>query len=174
FQLFIRDPVTNLNIAHQRNVNNNNSTEYLWRLKLFPNVGDKKSTEFVSLYLEAIQTHYERQNGITEVNFEFNGVNADYGFARLKIYIPMKSYLPNLPEMDLSVRAEIFDDLTTTTTTTMTHGEDSTHRVILAARSEYFERLLSGEWLEDSLNLDLLKDVYSKADMLNINELTFM
>ncbi|CAG8530820.1 2328_t:CDS:1, partial [Diversispora eburnea] len=268
-----------LNIANQRNVNNNNSIDYLWRLKLFPNGVDKKSAEFISLYLEAIQTQYERQNGIIgrhkkfrlalyrlgreqlntiqepnliidrhilETNFEFNGVNADYGFARiisLKDLYPNESYLPNLPEMDLMVRAEIFDDLTTTTTTTMTHGEGSSlmnvipeyyinsllpferffsenlfcdveflfdcgsnlkaHRVILAARSEYFERLLGGEWLEghmktitikdmpylafrcivyhlytgkleDGLNFDLLKDVYSKADMLNINELTFM
>ncbi|CAG8444929.1 5549_t:CDS:1 [Acaulospora morrowiae] len=257
----------NLNVRSvSGNSNNPNNTDYLWRLKLFPNGVDKKSTEFISLYLEAIQTQYEKQNGITgrhkkfrlalyrldqdhlntiqtpfliidrhilETNFEFNGVNADYGFARI---INLKDLCPtesNLPEMDLMVRAQIFDDMPS-------HGEGSSaslipecsslspferffseklfcdvefvfdcgsslkaHRVILAARSEYFERLLGGEWLEghmrtitikdmpfhafrcivyhlytgkleDGLSFDLLKDVYSKADMLNINELTSM
>ncbi|RHZ53711.1 hypothetical protein Glove_438g43 [Diversispora epigaea] len=71
------------------------------------------------------------------------------------------------------------------------------HRIILATRSTYFEKLLGDKWkegqmktipikrmeyntfrsilyflytgkLEDSLGFDILKDVYSKADMLNL------
>ncbi|CAG8500586.1 6558_t:CDS:2, partial [Ambispora leptoticha] len=74
------------------------------------------------------------------------------------------------------------------------------HRIILATRSSYFEKLLGDKWregqmktipikhmeyntfrsilyylytgkLEDGLEFDVLKDVYSKADMLNLEKL---
>ncbi|CAJ0637659.1 14384_t:CDS:2 [Entrophospora sp. SA101] len=126
--------------------NNYNNTCYLWRLKMFPNGVDKKSNDYLSLYLEAIQTQYEKENGIggrhkkfrlslfridpnnnnnpqhpllvisrhtLETKFEFNGVNADYGFARI---IALKDLFPSenlYPEMDLLVKVQIFDDLPT-------------------------------------------------------------
>ncbi|PKY22575.1 POZ domain-containing protein, partial [Rhizophagus irregularis] len=232
---------------------------------MFPNGVDKKSNDYISLYLEAIQTHYEKQNNITgrqkkfrlalyrvdsnlqttkqkpslvidrhtlETKFEFNGVNADYGFARI---IALKELFPsdNTPEIDLLVRTQIFED-------TMTSGEGPSsmvivnnislmpferyfgeerfcdvefifdcgssmkaHRVILAARSTYFESMLGGEWLEghmktvtikdmpfdafrcivhhlytgkleEGLTFELLRDIYSKADMLRVEQLSQM
>ncbi|CAG8573567.1 8508_t:CDS:2, partial [Funneliformis mosseae] len=252
---------TNINVVHENNSHNNSG--YLWRLKMFPNGVDKKSNDYISLYLEAIQTHYEKQNSITgrhkkfrlalyrvdsniqttkqrpilvidrhtlETKFEFNGVHADYGFARI---IALKELFPNdttLTEVDLLVRTQIFED-------TITPGEGSSsmdivsnislmpferyfgeerfcdvefvfdcgssmkaHRVILAARSMYFERMLGGEWmenhmktiairdmpfdafrcivhhlytgkLEEGLTFELLRDIYSKADMLSLEQL---
>ncbi|CAG8550357.1 6901_t:CDS:2, partial [Racocetra persica] len=260
--------IVNINVAQSRtpNLNNDNNTDYLWRLKMFPNGVDKKSNDFISLYLEAIQTQYEKQNGIIgrhkkfrlalyrlnqgqlntmqtpiliidrhilETKFEFNGVNADYGFARI---IGIKDLYPNdtiMPEMDLMVRVQIFDDH-------LSPGEGNStsfipecismsgfekffdkdrfcdvefvfdcgssvkaHRIILAARSNYFERLLGEEWLEghmktitmqefpyhafrsivhylysgkleERLSFDLIKEIYTKADMLNLDQLNSM
>ncbi|CAH1757503.1 8892_t:CDS:2 [Entrophospora sp. SA101] len=239
--------------------NNYNNTCYLWRLKMFPNGVDKKSNDYLSLYLEAIQTQYEKENGIggrhkkfrlslfridpnnnnnpqhrhtLETKFEFNGVNADYGFARI---IALKDLFPSenlYPEMDLLVKVQIFDDLPTGEgTSSIANIPDlslepfekyfeeekfydiefvfdcgsvmKAHRVILAARSAYFENLLGGEWkeghmktiairdmpyeafrlivhhlytnkLEDGLTFELLREIYSKADMLNISQLGSM
>ncbi|RIA92408.1 hypothetical protein C1645_765227 [Glomus cerebriforme] len=252
----------NINVIHEQS-NSHNNTGYLWRLKMFPNGVDKKSNDYISLYLEAIQTHYEKQNNITgrhkkfklalyrvdsnisttkqrpvnvidrhtlETKFEFNGVNADYGFARI---IALKELFPSdatWPEIDLLVRTQIFEDV-------ITSGEGSSsmdiisnislmpferyfgeerfcdvefvfdcgssmkaHRVILAARSTYFESMLGGEWLEghmktiaikdmpfeafrcivhhlytgkleEGLTFELLRDIYSKADMLRLEQL---
>src|SRR4051812_1646408 len=246
---------TNINVIHEQS-NSHNNTGYLWRLKMFPNGVDKKSNDYISLYLEAIQTHYEKQNNITgrhkkfrlalsrvdsnipttkqrpitvidrhtlETKFEFNGVNADYGFARI---IALKELFPSdntWPEIDLLVRTQIFEDVITTGEGSSSmdivnnislmpferyFGEErfcdvefvfdcgssmKAHRVILAARSTYFESMLGGEWLEghmktiaikdmpfdafrcivhhlytgkleEGLTFELLRDIYSKAD----------
>ncbi|CAI2166783.1 20384_t:CDS:2 [Funneliformis geosporum] len=248
---------SDINAINEQN-NSYNNTGYLWRLKLFPNGVDKISNDFISLYLESIQTHYEKQNNITgrhtkfqlslyrdlnipttkqrpilvidrhtlETKFEFNGVKADYGFARI---VPLREIFPNDTEVDLIVRAQIFEDA-------ITSGEGSSsmdinnvslmsferyfgvdrfcdvefvfdcgssmkaHRVILTARSTYFEKMLEGEWLEghmktisikdmpfdafrcivhhlytgkleEGLTFELLREIYSKADMLSLEHL---
>ncbi|GBC04451.1 hypothetical protein RclHR1_00570007 [Rhizophagus clarus] len=252
----------NINVVNEQNGSHNNNTGYLWRLKMFPNGVDKKSNDYISLYLEAIQTRYEKQNNITgrqkkfrlklfrvdsnlqtpkqkpslvidrhtlETKFEFNGVNADYGFARI---IALKELFPsdNTPEIDLLVQTQIFEDVITSgegpssmdivnNITLMPFeryfGEErfcdvefvfdcgssmKAHRVILAARSTYFENMLGGEWLEghmktiaikdmpfdafrcivhhlytgkleEGLTFELLRDIYSKADMLRLEQL---
>jgi hypothetical protein len=251
----------NINVLNEQSGSQNN-TGYLWRLKMFPNGVDKKSNDYISLYLEAIQTHYEKQNNITgrqkkfrlalfrvdsnlqttkqksslvidrhtlETKFEFNGVNADYGFARI---IALKELFPsdNTPEIDLLVRTQIFEDAITSGEGPSSmdivnnislmpferyFGEErfcdvefvfdcgssmKAHRVILAARSTYFESMLGGEWLEghmktitikdmpfdvfrcivhhlytgkleEGLTFELLRDIYSKADMLSLEQL---
>ncbi|CAG8498726.1 14366_t:CDS:2 [Funneliformis caledonium] len=248
---------SDISVINEQN-NSYNNTGYLWRLKLFPNGVDKISNDFISLYLESIQTHYEKQNNITgrhtkfqlslyrdlnipttkqspilvidrhtlETKFEFNGVKADYGFARI---VPLREIFPNDAEVDLIVRAQIFEDA-------ITSGEGSSsmdinnvslmsferyfgvdrfcdvefvfdcgssmkaHRVILTARSTYFEKMLEGEWLEghmktisikdmpfdafrcivhhlytgkleEGLTFELLREIYSKADMLSLEQL---
>nr|CAG8632567.1 2823_t:CDS:2 [Entrophospora candida] len=136
------------------------------------------------------------------------------------------------PEMDLLVRVQIFNDLPTGEgTSSIANIFDPSlgpfekyfevekfydiefvfdcgsvmkaHRVILAARSAYFENLLGGEWkeghmktiairdmpyktfrsivhhlytnkLEDDLTFELLREIFSKADMLGIPQLGTM
>ncbi|CAJ0836562.1 20260_t:CDS:2 [Entrophospora sp. SA101] len=136
------------------------------------------------------------------------------------------------PEMDLLVRVQIFNDLPTGEgTSSIANIFDlslgpfekyfevekfydiefvfdcgsvmKAHRVILAARSAYFENLLGGEWkeghmktiairdmpyktfrsivhhlytnkLEDDLTFELLREIFSKADMLGIPQLETM
>ena len=230
---------------------------YLWRAKLYPNGVNEQAKAYISLYLVAIQTPYEKSNNITcrekqfrlevfrlytdtttsiqtpvlirnetfTMKFEFEGLD-DFGRHR---FCSFDTLFPNgdlNDDVDLLIRIKIFNDIPQECEvpiesdvfefpTFAEHLNDSrysdveftfdcgnrikAHRIILATRSKYFEKLLGDKWresqmkaiaikqmeyttfrsvlyylytggLEEDLQFDVLKDVYSKADMLNLEK----
>ncbi|CAJ0651898.1 9970_t:CDS:2, partial [Entrophospora sp. SA101] len=172
-------------------------------LILFPE-GNKlrDANEYISLYLEAIQTPYENQNLI------------DTRYARFKLSIEMMEISDDFTKTNESKRSNSRSYFLSSTNEKFFEDDSFTdirflldcgsiikaHRVILAGGSAYFNKMLKGEWKEsnsetikihsfkyetfrailfyiysgklvDTQDLELLKDVYVKAEMMGLDGL---
>ena len=164
---------------------------------------------------------------LLETTFEFGTHNRDYGFAKMITLKDLCLGDDNSKQLDLMVRLEIYNDAYTGESSEEDDSANCSllpferffndeqfadvelvfdcgsrikaHRVVLAARSAYFEKLLGGDWLEgqmkqihikdvsyeafqcvlyhlytsklqDKLSIDVLKDVYLQADMLCLEQ----
>ncbi|CAG8802307.1 23915_t:CDS:1, partial [Gigaspora rosea] len=170
-------------------------------------------------------SHLIREETFT-MKFEFDGLD-DFGRHRFCSFENLFPNSDTTAEIDLLVRVQIFNSSSSAGSTDepVEHVDDfpsfkqhlddgkfsdveftfdcgsniKAHRVILATRSSYFEKLLGDKWkegqmktipikhmeyttfrsilyylytgkLEEGLQFNVLKDVYSKADMLNLEK----
>ncbi|CAG8438166.1 2039_t:CDS:2 [Rhizophagus irregularis] len=100
-------------------------TAYLWRIRLYPNGSIKKLPTHISIYLEAIQTLFEKQHFITKrsiqfkiqtkdmlrFDYEFQNSNTLFGVPSIGTFSNLFPHVdPNIEDVDLTVRISIYNN----------------------------------------------------------------
>ncbi|CAJ0757551.1 9167_t:CDS:2 [Entrophospora sp. SA101] len=147
-------------------INNDKSTDYLWRMCMYPNGVSHPDKNYIGLFLKAIPTDHERENNSSVFGRrQFLKLSEIYPdpinkfdlIVRVRITneesIAMLLALQEIPYGEFPLASQIpkyfdderFCDVEFSFSCGLTI---KAHKIILASQSKYFENMLNGQWIE--------------------------
>ncbi|CAH1764345.1 2144_t:CDS:2 [Entrophospora sp. SA101] len=158
-------------------INNDKSTDYLWRMCMYPNGVSHPDKNYIGLFLKAIPTDHERENNSSVFGRrQFLKLSEIYPdpinkfdlIVRVRITneesIAMLLALQEIPYGEFPLASQIpkyfdderFCDVEFSFSCGLTI---KAHKIILASQSKYFENMLNGQWIEGRNKVIPIKEI---------------